>query len=90
MLPGGGKSGGHSGVYASFGVVVAQILVLDAIFSLDSIITAVGMVEHLWVMMAAVTIAMAVFALSNKVAHGEFNTDFDHDGGYMYERWWMA
>ncbi len=31
-----------------------------------------------------------VGALSNKVAHGEFNTDFDHDGGYMYERWWMA
>ena len=31
-----------------------------------------------------------VGALSNKVAHEEFNTDFDHDGGFMYERWWMA
>jgi peptide/nickel transport system substrate-binding protein len=31
-----------------------------------------------------------VGALSTKVGHGEFNTDFDHDGGYMWERWWMA
>ena len=29
-------------------------------------------------------------ALSTKIGHGELNTDFDHDGGYMYERWWMA
>ena len=57
---------GPVGVYASFGVVITQILVLDAIFSLDSIITAVGMVEHLWVMMAAVTIAMAVMVLASK------------------------
>ncbi|TMX10068.1 TerC family protein [Aeromonas salmonicida subsp. achromogenes] len=55
---------GPVGVYASFGVVITQILVLDAIFSLDSIITAVGMVEHLWVMMAAV--AMAVMVLASK------------------------
>ena len=32
-----------------------------------------------------------VGALSNKIGHdGSFNTDFDHDGGFMYERWWMA
>ena len=31
-----------------------------------------------------------VGALSTKVGHGELNTDFDHDGGYMYARWWMA
>ncbi len=57
---------GPVGVYASFGVVITQILVLDAIFSLDSIITAVGMVEHLGVMMAAVTIAMLVMVLASK------------------------
>ena len=34
-------------VYASFAAVVAQIVVLDAVFSLDSVITAIGMVEHL-------------------------------------------
>ena len=31
-----------------------------------------------------------VGALSTAVGHNEFNSDFDHDGGYMYERWWMA
>lgn len=44
----------------SFTVTIIQIVVLDAIFSLDSIITAVGMVEHLWVMMAAVVISMGI------------------------------
>ncbi|AUV15335.1 MULTISPECIES: TerC family protein [Aeromonas] len=57
---------GGTGVYAGFGVVIAQILVLDAVFSLDSIITAVGMVDHLGVMMAAVTIAMVVMVLASK------------------------
>jgi len=31
-----------------------------------------------------------VGALSTAVGHDAFNSDFDHDGGYMYERWWMA
>ena len=31
-----------------------------------------------------------VGALNKAVGHNEFNSDFDHDGGYMYERWWMA
>ena len=31
-----------------------------------------------------------VGAFSNKIGHNEFNSDFDLDGGYMYERWWMA
>ena len=53
-------------VYAGFGVVIAQILVLDAVFSLDSIITAVGMVDSLAVMMTAVIIAMAVMLAASK------------------------
>jgi CBS domain containing-hemolysin-like protein len=57
---------GQVGAYAGFGVVIAQILVLDAVFSLDSIITAVGMVDHLGVMMAAVTIAMVVMVIASK------------------------
>jgi CBS domain containing-hemolysin-like protein len=52
--------------YAGFGVVVAQIVVLDAVFSLDSVITAVGMVDHLEVMMAAVVISMAIMILASK------------------------
>ena len=46
-------------VYAGFAAVVAQIVILDAVFSFDAVITAVGMVEHLEVMMAAVIVAMA-------------------------------
>jgi predicted tellurium resistance membrane protein TerC len=44
----------------SFKGVIVQILLLDIVFSLDSVITAVGMAEHIWVMVAAVTIALGV------------------------------
>lgn len=47
-------------VYARFGAVIVQIVVLDAVFSLDAVITAVGMVDDLPVMVAAVVIAMLV------------------------------
>ncbi|MGJ9416343.1 TerC family protein [Massilia sp. CMS3.1] len=52
--------------YAAFGVVVAQIIALDAVFSLDSVITAVGMVDELWVMMAAVVVSMGVMLFASK------------------------
>lgn len=58
--------GGHGKGYASFWVVVVQIVILDAVFSLDAVITAVGMVNHLPVMMAAVVIAMTVMLLASK------------------------
>src|SRR5688572_359282 len=51
---------------ARFWPVIAQIIVLDAVFSLDSVITAVGMVDQLAVMMAAVIIAVAVMLLAAK------------------------
>jgi len=51
---------------AKFWSVVAQIVVLDAVFSLDSVITAVGMVDHLPVMMAAVIIAISVMLLASR------------------------
>jgi len=44
----------------SFASVIAQIMVLDIVFSLDSVITAIGMAEHLPVMVAAVVIAVLV------------------------------
>jgi len=43
---------------ATFLSVIVQILLLDIIFSLDSVITAVGMADHLWVMVTAVVIAV--------------------------------
>ncbi|HCE03894.1 MAG TPA: hypothetical protein DEQ98_11705 [Acidobacteria bacterium] len=51
-------------VTASFASVMFQILVLDVVFSLDSVITAVGMVEQIGVMIAAIIIAVAVMLLS--------------------------
>ncbi|BDT57717.1 membrane protein [Massilia varians] len=53
-------------MYAGFAAVVAQIVVLDAVFSLDAVITAVGMVDELWVMMAAVVISIGVMILASK------------------------
>ena len=50
----------HEPVKATFGSVIGQILILDVIFSLDSVITAVGMVKHIWVMIVAVVIAVFV------------------------------
>jgi len=45
---------------AVFGYVIAQIAVIDIVFSLDSVITAVGMVDNKWVMVAAILVAVAV------------------------------
>ncbi len=43
-------------VYASFGAIVGQIAVIDMVFSIDSILTAIGMAEYIGVMIAAVVI----------------------------------
>jgi predicted tellurium resistance membrane protein TerC len=60
-----GEEGHASGrVAASFTSVIIQIMLLDIVFSLDSVITAVGMVDELWVMVAAVIIAVAIMLLS--------------------------
>lgn len=59
----------HTGgkqIYASFTAVVIQIVILDAVFSFDAVITAVGMVKQLEVMMAAVIVAMAVMLFASK------------------------
>ena len=44
----------------AFNQVIAQILVLDIVFSIDSIVTAVGMVQHLWIMYTAVIVSVTV------------------------------
>src|SRR5215470_4204406 len=52
----------------AFAWVVVQLVVIDLVFSLDSILTAIGMAEHLAVMIAAVLIAMLVmYAAANPV-----------------------
>lgn len=50
---------------ATFGAVVGQIVVLDIVFSIDSVVTAVGMAEHLPIMIAAVVIAMVIMMWSS-------------------------
>jgi len=59
-----GEEHAKSGKAVSFGAVIAQILVLDVVFSLDSVITAVGMVDELLVMVAAVIVAMVIMLVS--------------------------
>ncbi len=59
---------GMAGV--TFRGIVLQIAVIDIIFSLDSVITAVGMADHLWVMVVAVVIAMIIMIIaSNPLAN---------------------
>lgn len=51
---------GHAAkkVYSSFASVIVQIMLLDIVFSLDSVITAIGMVDNIWVMIAAVVVSI--------------------------------
>ena len=48
----------------SFGMVIAQIAVIDIVFSLDSVITAVGIADHIPVMIFAILLAVAVMLLA--------------------------
>jgi predicted tellurium resistance membrane protein TerC len=56
---------GHGKAKAAFGLVVTQIAILDIIFSLDSVITAVGMAQDLAVMVAAVIVAVLVMLVAS-------------------------
>ena len=56
-------AGGAARPVASYGAVLAQIVLLDIVFSLDSVITAVGMAREIAVMIAAVVIAVLVMLI---------------------------
>ena len=60
----GEEGHGGSAAAASFAAVIVQIMLLDIVFSLDSVITAVGMVDELPVMIAAVIIAVGIMLLA--------------------------
>jgi predicted tellurium resistance membrane protein TerC len=66
---------GHSSakVKATFASVLIQIIILDMVFSLDSVITAVGMVEQVSVMIAAVTVAILVMLVSAEAVSGRLS-----------------
>lgn len=56
-----GPRGNASTVFA----IVLQIGVIDVVFSLDSVVTAVGMVDELWVMVLAITVAIGVMMVAS-------------------------
>jgi predicted tellurium resistance membrane protein TerC len=63
---------GHSSarVHASFGAILVQIMLLDIVFSLDSVITAVGMAKHLFIMATAIVVAVGVMLLAaGRISH---------------------
>jgi predicted tellurium resistance membrane protein TerC len=56
----GSEHGGAAPRVAGFGAILVQIVLLDIVFSLDSVITAVGLAREIWVMITAVVIAVLV------------------------------
>jgi predicted tellurium resistance membrane protein TerC len=59
-----GQGGESIAGTATFAAVIIQIVMLDLVFSLDSVITAIGIAEHIPIMVAAIVIAMAVMLLA--------------------------
>ncbi len=54
----------------TFKAVIIQILLLDMVFSFDSILTAVGLVDNIWIMVVAVIISMVIMIISaNKISN---------------------
>jgi predicted tellurium resistance membrane protein TerC len=70
----GEEGGGASAVAATFGAIIFQIILIDIVFSLDSIITAVGMVDDVQIMIAAVIVSVALMMLF-AAAIGNFVSD---------------
>jgi predicted tellurium resistance membrane protein TerC len=66
----GEEGHGSAKVAASFASVIVQIMLLDIVFSLDSVITAVGMVDELWVMITAVIVSIGIMMLSAESISG--------------------
>ena len=66
----GGHESSRAGGRRGFIGVVAQIMVLDIVFSLDSVITAVGMVDEVAIMIAAIVIAMAIMLFAMEAVNG--------------------
>jgi predicted tellurium resistance membrane protein TerC len=63
LMEGVGEGSATGAAVSTFGAVITQIIVIDMVFSLDSIITAVGMVDEIAVMVAAVVVSVALMML---------------------------
>ncbi len=64
----GGAEDSGSAAKATFFIVIAQIVAIDAIFSVDSIVTAIGMTDYIAIMIIAVSIAMLVMFIAAEPA----------------------
>ncbi|MBC8445361.1 MAG: TerC family protein [Rhodospirillaceae bacterium] len=64
-IEGDEEAGPKKGKHAAFGAVIVQIALLDIIFSIDSVITAVGMVDNLLIMSTAVILAVIVMLVAS-------------------------
>ncbi|MBK7084668.1 MAG: TerC family protein [Flavobacteriales bacterium] len=60
------KQGAPAASFRTFGAALVQVLVLDVVFSVDSIITAVGMVDELWMMYVAVVVTVVIMLIASK------------------------
>jgi predicted tellurium resistance membrane protein TerC len=70
----GGEANDSMAKKATFAAVIGMIVVLDIVFSLDSVITAIGMSDQLFVMITAVVIAMGVMLFAAKPVSDFVNT----------------
>lgn len=65
----GEEQEGKKATASSVGSVIVQIILLDAVFSFDSILTAIGLVENIWIMILAVSVSVGVMILAaNKIS----------------------
>jgi len=60
-----GQSANQKAGAGVFGLVIGQVLLIDLVFSLDSVITAIGLANHIPIMVAAIVIALAIMLLSS-------------------------
>jgi predicted tellurium resistance membrane protein TerC len=70
-----GETGDHTKriTASSFAQVIVQILIMDLVFSIDSIITAIGMVKEVWIMYVAVIITVAIMMFAAEPISGFVN-----------------
>lgn len=69
----GVESHGSAGGAVTFGAVIGQVLLLDLVFSIDSVITAVGMTDYVGVMVVSVMLAVAVMFFASKAIYAFVN-----------------
>jgi predicted tellurium resistance membrane protein TerC len=63
-VEGGSTTSGQDSAQLSLAAVIGQILLLDLVFSIDSIITAIGLVKELWVMYTAVIVSVLIMLVA--------------------------